>query len=91
MTTEYERRASLADQVYAYVRSRPHVWLSMRELMAVGGLAWRSRLPAVRARLQAEGDELIWNGQNGGRSAYMLRPRRLGRDAGEYRTQAGLF
>ena len=90
MKDELERRESNAGAIEALLRGRLGQWVDVYELANVGGFAaWRTRVSDVRAKLSAEYD-LVWNGDVK-HSAYMLRPKALGRDAAEHLTQKSLF
>ena len=78
-TEEQERRSFFADRLEVLFRSRPLEWISVLELVKVGGLSWRSRI-ACDLR-QKRGLTVEWNKQNK-TSAYMFKPfKPLGRSA----------
>lgn len=92
MRAELERRASLADRLWAYFQARPYQAILASELGRTFGQAWRSRLPKVRQWAKASGGSIPWNQQNAGASAYIYRPQQaLGRDASDYKVQPGLW
>lgn len=78
---DFAARASNEAKLEACFRERAGRWVIMPRLWRVGGPSWRSRLPAIKRRFQAEGGTLEWN-HRARRSAYRyLRYVPLGRDA----------
>ena len=78
---EAVRRASNTDKVLALFQARPLTWISVDELMRVGGtLAWRTRVSNARTRAKKDGYTIVWNGEIQ-TSAYMYRPIPIARPA----------
>lgn len=80
---EIVRRQSNTAKVYTLLRERVGTWVNVHELARVGGFsAWRTRVSDARDLCSAD-EEIIWNGKTA-ESAYMLRPKSLGRDASDF-------
>lgn len=74
-------RSFFADRLEAHFRSHPLEWISILDLMPIGGPSWRSRI-ADELRGQRKMN-VEWNG-NSRQSMYRFIPYEpLGRDAGE--------
>lgn len=77
-SSEVERRQFFADRLADYFRRNPLVWVSIMDLIRIGGPSWRSR---IACDLRPRGMTILWN-RNNKASAYMFRPEPpLGRDA----------
>lgn len=78
--SEVERRSFFADRLADYFRKHPLVWISIMDLIKIGGPSWRSR---IACDLRPRGMCVLWN-KNNKASAYMYRPEPpLARDASE--------
>lgn len=76
--SEIERRQFFADRLAAYFRAHPLTWVSIMDLIRIGGPSWRSR---IACDLRPRGMVITWNRSNK-ESAYMFTPHtQLGRDA----------
>ncbi len=82
LSAELVRRQCFADQLEAYFRAHPLVWISILELqkLTLGGPSWRSRI--VEDLREKRSMDIPWN-KSSRESAYMFRPDgpALGRDA----------
>jgi hypothetical protein len=90
---EVERRSSRTDLVEELFRRRPETWISVPELVDVGGLCgWRTRVADARQRIEQAGDgTIVWN-RNVRASAYrfvLVKP--VDRPAEGFAQQATLF
>ena len=88
---ELTRRKSARDCVYELLVEHQQQWVGVHELARVGGFAaWRTRVSECRELAARDGSEILWNGSVKD-SKYMLRPKRLGRDAAVQVQQKSLF
>ncbi len=86
---ELDRRHFYAERMAAYFEARPQEWVSILELMKIGGPSWRSRL--VEDLREKRHMDIPWNHDNRA-SAYMFRPHvPIARDAGTFVAQKTLF
>lgn len=89
--SEIERRQFFADRLADYFRAHPLTWVSIMDLIRIGGPSWRSRIacdlrPANKRAMCVE-----WNKSNK-ESAYMYRPHKpQGRSAEVITTGLPLF
>lgn len=77
--SEVERRQFFADRLADYFRAHPMTWVSIMDLIRIGGPSWRSR---IACDLRQKRKMLVtWN-RNNKASAYLYTPHTpLGRDA----------
>jgi hypothetical protein len=88
---ELARRKTARECVYELLLERQQQWVGIHDLARVGGFAaWRTRVSECRELAARDGSEILWNGSVKD-SKYMLRPKRLGRDAGTAIPQKLLF
>lgn len=70
------------DDVIAYFRARPGIWIEAAELARVGGFCgWRTRVSDARKVFETEGGSLEWNRHARGSAYRYLRHVPLGRSA----------
>lgn len=76
---ELHRREFFANRLEAHFRRHPRVWITLPDLMEIGGPSWRSRIANdLRTKRHMR---IVWNRSNE-RSAYMFTEHEpLGRDA----------
>jgi hypothetical protein len=90
MKDEIARRQSAVQLILELFRAQSGRWIHWRRFERFAPCAWRSRIADCRRIVQREGDDIVWN-KRVHRSAYMLRPKPLTRDAAEVVTQKSLF
>ncbi len=74
MTTEHQRRQTLAQKLEDLLKSRPGEWIALHELAAVGGIGgWRTRLSEL-GRRSVDPLTIEHNGKNGAASAHRYLP-----------------
>lgn len=78
-----EKQATKIQRAYDYLKTCEGGWVSALELArAIQSMAVSTKISQARELATAADEEILWNGDPNA-SAYMLRPRRLGRDAAE--------
>lgn len=80
---EREKQAGKVAALYAYLKARFGQNVPLPELSdAIGSQCGSTKISQARKHAKAEGYEIKWNGDTNA-SAYMLRPKSLGRDAAD--------
>ena len=80
---EREKQATKVQAAYDYLKQRYGCWVPAPDIArAIRSMAVSTKLSQARVFAEHEGNEIVWNEQPQS-SCYMLRPVRIGRDAGE--------
>jgi hypothetical protein len=80
-SSEIERRQFFADRLAEYFRQHPLTWISIMDLIRIGGPSWRSRIACDLRPEKKRNMNIVWNKSNK-ESAYLYTPwKPLGRSA----------
>lgn len=81
MRVEIARRQHFADALEAHFTAHPYTWVSIMQLIQIGGPSWRSRI--VEDLREKRSMDIPWNGDTR-QSAYMYRPVAIGREPSQF-------